>query len=202
MKCPILSQCETEIDVLEWVYAKRQGTKKGKQNTQLEIGHSRQPVKDILLKMAAKLEVARLHQAHYEWRDTMRKIDLTMSDPNKHRIFCTDFGATLDLMGAEKDNSSVNNHAIVDIFFVAHSWRHVPFKKPNGEGPVICDRTIVNDCDKWIFFGDTYSKGKKNDHVFHNAYLTHIIKYYDRIRATDNKAPIPVNVVWTDNCPG
>jgi len=128
LKCPILSECETEIDVLEWVYAKRQGAKKGKQNTQLEIGHSRQPVKDILQKMAAKLEVARLHQAHYEWRDTMRKIDLTMSDPNKHRIFCTDFGATLDLMGAEIDKSSVNNHAIVDIFFVVHSWRRVPSK--------------------------------------------------------------------------
>ena len=101
--------------------------------------------------MVAKLEVARLHQAQYEWRDTMRKIDLTMSNPNTHRIFCTDFGATLDLMGAEKDNSSVNNHAIVDIFFVAHSWWVVPYKKLNGEGSDICDRTIVNDCDEWIF---------------------------------------------------
>ena len=52
--------------------------------------------------MVAKLEVARLHQAQYEWRDTIQKIDLTISDPNKHRVFCTSFGATLDLMGAEK----------------------------------------------------------------------------------------------------
>ena len=88
--------------MLEWVYAKRQGTKKGKQNTQLEIGYSRQPVKDILLKMAAKLEVARLHQAHYEWRDTMRKVDRTMSDPDNYRIFCTDFGAVLDLRVPKK----------------------------------------------------------------------------------------------------
>ena len=49
-----------------------------------------------------KLEVARLHQAHYKWRNTMRKVNLTMSDLNKHRVFCTDFGATLDLIGAEK----------------------------------------------------------------------------------------------------
>ena len=121
LKCKILGKCETEIDVLEWIYAKRQGASKGKQNTQLELGHSRLSVKDILMKLVAKLDVARLHQAHYEWRDTMRKIDLAISDPNKHRIFCTDFGVTLDLMGAEKDNSSVNNHAIIDIFFVAHS---------------------------------------------------------------------------------
>lgn len=85
-------------------------------NAPLQLGHSRLPVKDISSETVAKLEVARLHQAHYEWRDTMRKIDLTMSYPNKHRIFCTDFGATLDLMGAEKDNSSVNNHAFIDIF--------------------------------------------------------------------------------------
>ena len=101
LECPILSECEIEIDVLEWVYAKRQGAKNSKQNTQLEIGHLRFPVKGILLKMVDKLEVIRIHQVHYEWRDTIRKVDLTMSNPNKHQIFCTDFGATLDLMGAE-----------------------------------------------------------------------------------------------------
>ena len=105
-------------------------------------------------------------------------------------------------MGAEKDNSSVNNHAIIDIFFVAHSWRRVQYDKKNAAGLLVKDETIVNECDKWIIFGDTYSKGKKNDHVFHNACLTYLIKYYDGIRAKDNKPPIPINVVWTDNCPG
>ena len=38
--------------------------------------------------------------------------------------------------------------------------------------------------------------------MFHNACLTYIIKYYDGLRATHKKAPIPFNVVWTDNCPG
>ena len=42
------------------------------------------------------------------------------------------------------------------------------------------DERIVNDCDRWVFFGDTMSKGKKNDHIFHNACTTHIINYYDR----------------------
>lgn len=41
-----------------------------------------------------------------------------MSDPNKHHVFFTDFGSILDLMGAEKDNSSVNNHAVIDIFLL------------------------------------------------------------------------------------
>mmetsp|Transcript_53785 Transcript_53785/g.62870 ORF Transcript_53785/g.62870 Transcript_53785/m.62870 type:complete len:289 (-) Transcript_53785:197-1063(-) len=70
-----------------------------------------------------------------------------MSDPNKHRVLCTDFGATLDLIGAEKSNLSVNNHAIVDIFFV-------------------------------------------------------LIKHYDAIQAVKGKPPIPINIVWTENCPG
>ena len=146
--CPILSDCDIEIDVLEWVYAKRQGIKKGKQHIQLEIGHSCLPVKDILLNMVDKLEIARLHQAHYEWRDTMRKGDLTMSDPNKHHIYFTNFGATLDLMGTEKGNSLVNNHAVIDIFFVAHSWRRVTYKKLNDEGCEVLNETIVNEGNK------------------------------------------------------
>ena len=39
LEYPILSECEIEIDVIEWVYTKQQGAKNGKQNTQLEIGH-------------------------------------------------------------------------------------------------------------------------------------------------------------------
>ena len=33
------------------------------------------------------------------------------------------------------------------------------------------------------FFGDTLSKGKKKDHMFHNVQI------------------VPINIVWTDNCP-
>ena len=38
--------------------------------------------------------------------------------------------------------------------------------------------------------------------MFHNAYLTYIIKHYDAIRATEQKQSIPVNIVWSDNCLG
>ena len=53
------------------------------------------------------LVLCRIHMAQYKWRDTMRKIDTIMSDKNLHRCIMTDFGATLDLSEAEKDNSSV-----------------------------------------------------------------------------------------------
>ena len=55
----------------------------------------------------------------------MMHIDLTMSNPNKHRIICTGFGATLDLGAAEKGNGSVDNHSVMCIFFVVSNWREV-----------------------------------------------------------------------------
>jgi hypothetical protein len=88
----------------------------------------------------------------------MRKIDLLMSNGDICRVICTDFSATLDLGASEIDNSSVNNHAVIAIFLVNRDWRKAKYKnKESGEE----EETIVSDCDKWIFFGDTRSKGKK-----------------------------------------
>ena len=109
----------------------------------------------------------------------MRKIDLLMSDGDTTQIICYDFGATLDLMSAEKDNSSVNNHAVICILLVNFNFRTVKFKRKGPNGQMIDDETIVSDCEKWIFVGATMSKGKKNDHIFHNSPLTHIVTHYD-----------------------
>ena len=119
-----------------------------------------------------------MHVAQYEWKDLCRKIDLTMSNPELVRVICTDFAATLDLLAAAKENSSVNNHAVCAIFLVNYNWRKVKFKTDEGTW----DEAIVSDCDKWVFFGASMSKGKKNDHVYHNACLDHIISYYDKER--------------------
>jgi len=97
----------------------------------------------------------------------------------------------------EKDNCSVDNHCVVCIFFLSHNWRRVEFSKEGGGN----DETILNECDKWIFLGDIMSKGKKNDHVFHQACLTYLIKRFDAQRVANGKVPIQQNIVWTDNCP-
>ena len=97
--CEILSEGNLIIDVLEWIYAQRQGVnKQGKQNTQLELGIQKVAVRDVVQRLKDALEVCRVHQAQYEWRDTIRKVDQQMSDPNLHRVMCTDIGATLDLL--------------------------------------------------------------------------------------------------------
>jgi hypothetical protein len=111
--------------------------------------------------MIVSFEINRKHQAQYEWQDLMRKIDLTMSDPNTTRVICADFGATLDLGASEKDNSSVSNHAVIAIFLVSHNWRQVIYKKRKEGGENEDDATIVNDCDKWIFLETRDPKVKK-----------------------------------------
>ena len=199
--CEILSNSELIINVLEWINASRQGMKKGKQNTQLELGLQKVAVKDVVDRLRDALVVCRLHMSQYEWRNTMRKIDTIMSDRNLHRVIMTDFGATLDLSAAEKDNSSVDNHAVICIFFVNLNWRNVKYKRAVEDVGLVEDEIIVSDCEKWIFFGDTISAGKKNDHVFHNACQTNIIKYYDKQRLDSGLTAIPFNIVWTDNCP-
>ena len=78
------------------------------------------------------------------------------------------------------------------------NWRIVRYNNTTTNDD---DETIVNDCDRWIFFGDTLSKGKKNDHIFHNACMTHIIKFYDNERLAEGKDVIPNNIVHMDNCP-
>jgi hypothetical protein len=48
-------------------------------------------------------------------------------------------------------------------------------------------------CEVWYFFGPSWSKGKKNDHVFHNACLDHISKNM-------KQRNIEIEKVWTNNC--
>ena len=55
-------------------------------------------------------------------------------------------------------------------------------------------------CKNWISFGDSMSKGKKNYHVFHNACLNHVIKFYDKERSDKGLPPIKINIIHTNNC--
>ena len=83
--CEILSSSELVIDVLEWINAPQQGMKKGKQNTQLELGLQKVAVKDVVDRLRDVLVVCRIHMAQYEWRNTMHTIDTLMSDKDLHQ---------------------------------------------------------------------------------------------------------------------
>jgi len=60
---------------------------------------------------------------------------------------------------------------------------------------------MICDTDRWVFFGESMSKGKKNDHVFHSACLDYLIKFYAKKREEEGLPEIKVNIVWTDQCP-
>jgi hypothetical protein len=46
------------------------------------------------------------------------------------------------------------------------------------------------------------SKGKKNDHIFHNACLDEIVSFYQEKFIPDKKPPVTIVRTWTDNCAG
>eukprot|EP00957_Ditylum_brightwellii_P098001 7464440-Ditylum_brightwellii.AAC.1 len=92
----------------------------------------------------------------------------------------------------------LSSEEVIDIFFVLCNWRTVQYEKENGE----LSETVVNDCDKCIFFGKTMSRGKKNNHIFPNSCLTYLIKKYDEERRSMGKGKILFNIIWTDNCTG
>ena len=105
--CDILSKSTIIIDVLQWINAPRQGAKNDKKDTQLELAMTKLAVKkDVVNKLRASLNVCREHMVQYEWRHLMQTIYHTMSDTDLRSLICTDFGTTLDLAAAEKNNSS------------------------------------------------------------------------------------------------
>ena len=98
----------------------------------------------------------------------MKKLDIVISNANKCRVLVIDFGKTLDLFALEKDNSSIDNNSIIYIFFIIKNQGKVFFIN-STIGAV--NKIIVNNYNKWIFFDDIQSKGKKNNHVFDNIAL-------------------------------
>ena len=84
-----------------------------------------------------------------------------MSDPSTTIVFCTDFGATLDLHAKETDNCSQNHHAAVCILYVIYDWRLVEYEMLDDLNNNVSTTKIVSRCDRWISFIDMISKGKK-----------------------------------------
>ena len=125
------------------------------------------PVKQIETKLMESLVVSRRHMVEFQWRNTMRSIDATLSDSNFHQLICTNFGATLNLSKKESNTCYTENNSTVCIFFINNNWRNVNYKREGENKTELDDVTIINDCHKWAFFGCIISKGNKNHHFFH-----------------------------------
>jgi hypothetical protein len=197
-ECPALRDCTFPIPVWEWKPAPRAGVnKQGKQNTQEELTEGEEPVNVVLSRFLRQLEICRKHYAEMEWLRIARKADIGTFGPSELLIF-TDFSATMDLRASQTDNSSVDSHAALGIYVVLHSPRVVTVI----DNDLVAHEKRVHECDVWYFFGSTMSKGKKNDHVFHNACLEDIVNHYQRKRSRAKETPITRVRIWTDNCAG
>jgi hypothetical protein len=196
-ECPALRDCKITIPVWEWKLADRAGfTSSGKQNQQNELTEGAEPVDYVLSKFIEQLEICRKHHAEMEWLRIARKTDIWTFGPDE-MVILTDFSATMDFRASQTANSSVDSHGALQIFVVLHSPRVVKLIDKNG---VVQGDKRVHECDVWYFFGATMSKGKKNDHVFHNACLEEIVNHYQAKRSRDNGTPLTRIRIWTDNC--
>jgi hypothetical protein len=195
--CKALSECDTVIPVREWTLQPREGKKKnGEPNTQIELSEEKYPMSNVVKKLIEQLETCRKHYKEYSWINLMRRIDTNTFKANELNVY-TDFSASLNLRADQAICGATDRHAVLAIFVILHSRRDVTVQKDGKDVSI-----SVNECDVWYFFGDTLSKGKKNDYVFHNACLEHIAKHYRDEYEQAGKPPINLIRVWTDNCAG
>jgi hypothetical protein len=196
ISCEALTKCEIVVPAKQWLKATRRGKdKKGKEHTQVELTDVELKVSEIVSKLSTQLDVCREHVAESNWLNRIRRIDID-TIPEGTALSFTDFSATLDLRAALAENSSVDNHAVLAIFVMLSNRRlvgplNVSKKSQENNQP---SHVNINTCDVWFFFGPSMSKGKKNDHVFHNACFEHITAWYQKNRK------VQVAKQWTDNC--
>jgi hypothetical protein len=152
---------------------------------------------DVIKAFGRQIELCRVHLNEASWLNLTRKIDLfTLADDVV--LICTDFSASLDLRAKLTDNCSQDNHAVLAIYYVQQNRREIHCVDKDGT----TIKKVVFDTQVFFFFGDSQSKGKKNDHIFHNACLAHILDYVKRNRARNGQIPLSRAIVWTDNCGG
>ena len=113
-------------------------------------------------------------------------------------VIATDFGATLDSRTMEKDNCSVNNHAAFCVMHSLHDWKDIKHEIIERNGNMLSKKNI-SKCGRWINFVDTSSRGKKNDHVVHDAFLNHIMDCYSD-HANANAHYLKYRIIHADNC--
>lgn len=185
--CPIWNNSTNIVSAIIWDKAECAGGK-----TQLEPMEKLMPINQVFQKFIEALDEGRSNFVRGEWSNLMRKIDINESNKDD-RIILTDFSATLDLRARMSDNCSVDNHAVLDIYFVLMNFRTVTLK--DGSKIQICDTSV------FCFFVCSISAGKKNDHVFHVACQEYIMELTD-VRYTKNSVKMFKRTInWTDNCP-
>ena len=181
--CPIFVDSDDSVEYWEWEKCETSG---GEQN---QMVRKTAKVKELMSSLREKIEDGIKHEFDKTWLNRTRHIDIK-TFPKKTMAICTDFSAMLSLRPNRTKCAHVDRHAVLAIFYIITNPRDVQL----GDGTTV----RVTDCDVWHIFGNAENKDTKNDHVFHNACLEHIIKYYIEEKDLD----VDTIRIWTDNCTG
>ena len=172
---------DEEVEVMVWMNAKRQGKKKdGGFNTQRELQAEAMNIKDLLTRFRKLLTICLTHCQEIRWMKEMISLDFQQLRPDTLLVF-TDFAAVMALRAFQTKNSSVDGHAVNDNFVCISNRRiaTVEEKKKTKDKSVLVSYDLeVFDVDVHHYFEETYSSGKKTDHVMHNVCLDNTISLY------------------------
>jgi hypothetical protein len=164
--CPALANCDVVVPVMVWKLAQRLGkTSSGEQRIQIELTQCQWKLSDVVKSLWSSLKYV---ECIVMSRDGCRELSTytirlsILSLAHLQRVL-----KSVDLYAEETDNSSEQRHAVLAISVVLHSKGVVTVDK---DGKKQVERTVY-ECDIWHFFGESMSKGKKNDLILHNACL-------------------------------
>eukprot|EP00986_Skeletonema_menzelii_P006460 scaffold2453_cov76-Skeletonema_menzelii.AAC.1 len=162
---------------------------------QKELVHQEMTFVELLKHFEKCLKKARKHYGLYkvvDWNLDLIKHN-TKSDHYRLVIY-VDYSASAKLRGRRVANSTVDTHAVIEVFIV-YDYRTVTEINERGEE---VKREV---CTKrsHIFIGSSESAGKKNDWQFHIACLRYLVRLYQRKRG--DSWPIHEVVIISDRCP-
>jgi hypothetical protein len=165
---------EKEYDCRVWCKVDIQNSA----STQTELREKRKTWRQLVHGFQMSLANARKHHVVLKWCTHQFKLLKIMIDPKLALSIFTDFAATGNLRADKSDNSSIDGHIILAIYFMFSGQREVEFLNEDGS----LDKHLLTKCDITQFIGGTESKGKSNDWIYHNCCILYLIEENESTR--------------------
>eukprot|EP00979_Chaetoceros_neogracilis_P004673 scaffold806_cov201-Chaetoceros_neogracile.AAC.3 len=180
---------EKEYDCRVWCKVDIQNSA----STQTELREKRKTWRQLVHGFQMSLANARKHHVVLKWCTHQFKLLKIMIDPKLALSIFTDFAATGNLRADKSDNSSIDGHIILAIYFMFSGQREVEFLNEDGS----LDKHLLTKCDITQFIGDTESKGKSNDWIYHNCCILYLIEENESTRMPCEKVRNKIRIVYS-----
>jgi len=196
---------DEKVEVMVWQDSVRTTNKDGSVGTKLlELKPKNLTIRDLVKNLQSQIELCIPHYQEICWMRHLMETDFKRLPPGTLLIF-TDFASSMALRAFQTVNSSVDGHAVNDNFVCIYNRRTTTVKDKkkgeNGEEVETEDSIEIFTVDVHHFFGETISKGKKNDHAMHNVGFDDLTNTYKQIFIDKMGVPLENIIIWTDNAP-